>query len=310
IRPGDAVIGADSHTCTYGALGAFSTGVGSTDLAVALRSGKCWFRIPEAIGFKLTGRLPGNCSGKDLILYIIGMIGVDGALYRSMEFYGEGVSSLSIDDRFTVCNMAVEAGAKNGLFVVDNVTVEYLAAAGAEIDGSAVLSAGNICEEAYEKIIEIDLDKLVPMVALPHKPSNAVPVSELERIDIDQIVIGSCTNGRISDLRIAAEVLKGKKVAPYVRCIVIPGTPKIYKEALDEGLIGIFLDAGAAVSTPTCGPCLGGHMGVLAENEKCVSTTNRNFVGRMGHITSQVFLTSPLTAAQAAVNGFIGREGV
>ena len=309
ISPGDAVIGADSHTCTYGALGAFSTGVGSTDLAAALRTGKCWFRIPEAIGFRLTGKLPEDCSGKDLILYIIGMIGVDGALYRSMEFYGEGVASLSIDDRFTVCNMAIEAGGKNGLFTVDKKTVAYLASSGASLNGGFCPTEENVNEGAYERIIEIDLNKLRPMIAMPHKPSNVVPVNEMNKTQIDQVVIGSCTNGRISDLRIAAEVLKGRKVAPYVRCIIIPGTQKIYKQAVNEGLVDIFIDAGAAVSTPTCGPCLGGHMGVLADNERCVSTTNRNFVGRMGHITSEVYLASPLTAARAAVRGYVGNSG-
>ena len=306
ISPGSCIIGADSHTCTYGALGAFSTGVGSTDLAAALRSGMCWFRIPEAIGFRLINKLPEDCSGKDLILYIIGMIGVDGALYRSMEFYGEGVRSLPADDRFTICNMAVEAGAKNGIFIVDEITEEYLKEAGAPASDSGLLRSDTVDESAYERVIEIDLSKLVPMAALPHKPSNTKPVAELGHIDIDQVVIGSCTNGRITDLRIAAEILKGRKVAPYVRCIVIPGSPKIYKQALEEGLIGTFISAGAAVSTPTCGPCLGGHMGVLAENERCVSTTNRNFVGRMGHITSEVFLTSPRSAALAAVKGYLG----
>lgn len=306
ISPFDCIIGADSHTCTYGALGAFSTGVGSTDLAVALRSGKCWFRIPEAIGFRLTGKLPEDCSGKDLILYIIGMIGVDGALYKSMEFFGEGVSSLSIDDRFTVCNMAVEAGAKNGIFIVDPVAEQYLAEAGASACNTGALSSGSVDENAYERIIDINLSDLVPMVALPHKPSNTKPVMALDRIEIDQVVIGSCTNGRITDLRIAADILRGKKVAPYVRCIIIPGTQKIYMQALEEGLIETFISAGAAVSTPTCGPCLGGHTGVLADNERCVSTTNRNFVGRMGHITSEVYLASPRTAALAAVNGYIG----
>ena len=305
VRPFEAIIGADSHTCTYGALGAFSTGVGSTDLVVALRTGKCWFKIPRAIGFELKGKLPDGCSGKDLILLIIGMIGVDGALYRSMEFFGPGVASLSMDDRFTVCNMAVEAGAKNGIFVVDELTLEYLKEAG--VAGSGENLAEVPPAEAYESVVEIDLDKLEPVVALPHKPSNVVKVSELDRIDIDQVVIGSCTNGRISDLRKAAAVMKGKKVAPFVRCIVIPGTQKIYSMALKEGLIETFIDAGAAVSTPTCGPCLGGHTGVLAAGEKCVSTTNRNFVGRMGHITSGVYLVSPETAAKAAVNGYIGK---
>ena len=310
VRPFDAIIGADSHTCTYGALGAFSTGVGSTDLAVALRTGKCWFKIPRAMGFKLVGSLPADCSGKDLILTIIGMIGVDGALYRSMEFFGPGVGSLSIDDRFTICNMAVEAGAKNGIFPVDGITSEYLNKAGVSCDFRHNGDLSEIDESAYERIIEIDLNSLEPVVAVPHKPSNVVKVRELKQTQIDQVVIGSCTNGRLSDLRIAAEVIKGKKVAPYVRCIIIPGTQKIYSDALKERLIDIFIDAGAAVCAPTCGPCLGGHTGVLAAGEICVSTTNRNFVGRMGHITSGVYLASPRTAAEAAVNGTVGKAGI
>lgn len=305
-RPGDVIIGADSHTCTYGALGAFSTGVGSTDLAVAFKTGKCWFKMPEAIGFRMKGQLPDNCSGKDLILNIIGSIGVDGALYKSMEFFGEGALSLSMDDRFTVCNMAIEAGAKNGIFVIDRKTLDYLDNAGA---GRNYEISAEPDPDAYEKIIDIDLCETEPLVALPHKPSNTVPVRLLEKTPVDQVVIGSCTNGRISDLRIAANVMKGKKIAPYLRVIVIPGTQKIYRQALSEGLIDVFIDAGAVVSTPTCGPCLGGHMGVLAEGEKCVSTTNRNFVGRMGHVSSGVYLASPFTAAEAAISGYIGKAG-
>ena len=308
--PGGIIIGADSHTCTYGALGAFSTGIGSTDLAVAMRTGKCWFRIPEAIGFRLSGSLPEGCSGKDLILYIISMIGTDGALYRSMEFFGEGVASLSMDDRFTVCNMAIEAGAKNGFFPFDKAAEAYLEETGAGYDRAFV--DGNLVPEAapesgeYIRIIDIDLASLVPMVAKPHKPSNSVPVASLKRTGIDQVVIGSCTNGRISDLRAAASVLKGKHVAPFVRCIVIPGSQKIALQAIEEGLASIFIEAGAVFSCPTCGPCLGGHTGVLADNEKCVSTTNRNFVGRMGPVSSEIYLASPRTAAEAAVYGYIG----
>ncbi len=297
VGAGDCVIGADSHTCTYGALGAFSTGVGSTDLAAAMLTGKCWFKVPAAVNFSLKGTLPPFVTGKDLILHIIGQIGVDGALYRSMEFSGEGVAALSMDDRFTVCNMAIEAGAKNGVFPVDEQTLAYMKDRFRrpvkiyEADGDAV----------YEKTIEINLNALQPTVAFPHLPENAK--TAWEEIKIDQVVIGSCTNGRLSDLRQAAEVLRGRHVADGVRCIVIPATQQIYLQALREGLLETFIKAGAVVSTPTCGPCLGGHMGILADGERCVSTTNRNFVGRMGHITSEIYLASPYTAAASAVAG-------
>lgn len=297
VGAGDCVIGADSHTCTYGALGAFSTGVGSTDLAAAMLTGKCWFKVPAAVNFSLKGTLPPFVTGKDLILHIIGQIGVDGALYRSMEFSGEGVAALSMDDRFTVCNMAIEAGAKNGVFPVDEQTLAYMKDRFRrpvkiyEADGDAV----------YEKTIEIELNALQPTVAFPHLPENAK--TAWEEIKIDQVVIGSCTNGRLSDLRQAAEILRGRHVANGVRCIVIPATQQIYLQALREGLLETFIKAGAVVSTPTCGPCLGGHMGILADGERCVSTTNRNFVGRMGHITSEIYLASPYTAAASAVAG-------
>ncbi len=297
VGAGDCVIGADSHTCTYGALGAFSTGVGSTDLAAAMLTGKCWFKVPAAVNFSLKGTLPPFVTGKDLILHIIGQIGVDGALYRSMEFSGEGVAALSMDDRFTVCNMAIEAGAKNGVFPVDEQTLAYMKDRFRrpvkiyEADGDAV----------YEKTIEINLNALQPTVAFPHLPENAK--TAWEEIKIDQVVIGSCTNGRLSDLRQAAEILRGRHVANGVRCIVIPATQRIYLQALREGLLETFIKAGAVVSTPTCGPCLGGHMGILADGERCVSTTNRNFVGRMGHITSEIYLASPYTAAASAVAG-------
>ena len=297
VGAGDCVIGADSHTCTYGALGAFSTGVGSTDLAAAMMTSKCWFKVPSALRFVLRGSLPEYVTGKDLILHIIGMIGVDGALYKSMEFTGEGVASLSMDDRFTVCNMAIEAGAKNGIFPVDDKTLAYLN--GRFRRPVKVYEADADAE--YEKTYEIDLGALRPTVAFPHLPDNTK--TAWEHIPIDQVVIGSCTNGRISDMRQAARVLNGRKVAENVRCIVIPATQEIYLQAMKEGLLEIFIRAGAVVSTPTCGPCLGGHMGILADNERCVSTTNRNFVGRMGHITSEIYLASPYTAAASAVLG-------
>ena len=297
VGAGDCVIGADSHTCTYGALGAFSTGVGSTDLAAAMMTSKCWFKVPSALRFILRGSLPEYVTGKDLILHIIGMIGVDGALYKSMEFTGEGVASLSMDDRFTVCNMAIEAGAKNGIFPVDDKTLAYLN--GRFRRPVKVYEADADAE--YEKTYEIDLGALRPTVAFPHLPENTK--TAWEHIPIDQVVIGSCTNGRISDMRQAARVLNGRKVAENVRCIVIPATQEIYLQAMKEGLLEIFIRAGAVVSTPTCGPCLGGHMGILADNERCVSTTNRNFVGRMGHITSEIYLASPYTAAASAVLG-------
>ena len=297
VGAGDCVIGADSHTCTYGALGAFSTGVGSTDLAAAMMTSKCWFKVPSALRFVLRGSLPEYVTGKDLILHIIGMIGVDGALYKSMEFTGEGVASLSMDDRFTVCNMAIEAGAKNGIFPVDDKTLAYLN--GRFRRPVKVYEADADAE--YEKTYEIDLGALRPTVAFPHLPENTQ--TAWEHIPIDQVVIGSCTNGRISDMRQAARVLDGRKVAENVRCIVIPATQEIYLQAMKEGLLEIFIRAGAVVSTPTCGPCLGGHMGILADNERCVSTTNRNFVGRMGLITSEIYLASPYTAAASAVLG-------
>lgn len=297
VGAGDCVIGADSHTCTYGALGAFSTGVGSTDLAAAMMTNKAWFKVPAALRFELKGSLPPYVTGKDLILHIIGMIGVDGALYKSMEFTGEGVASLSMDDRFTVCNMAIEAGAKNGIFPVDDKTLAYME--GRFQRTPKIFEADADAE--YEKTYTIDLSALKPTVAFPHLPENTR--TEWEELPIQQAVIGSCTNGRISDLRQAAEILRGRKVADGVRCIVIPATQEIYLQALEEGLVADMVRAGAVVSTPTCGPCLGGHMGILADGERCVSTTNRNFVGRMGHITSEIYLASPYVAAASAVLG-------
>lgn len=297
VGAGDCIVGADSHTCTYGALGAFSTGVGSTDLACAMMTGKCWFKVPSAIKFELSGKLPKYVTGKDLILHIIGLIGVDGALYKSMEFTGEGVKSLSMDDRFTICNMAIEAGAKNGIFPVDKAALAYMKNRFRRTP--KIYEADDDAE--YEQTIQIDLSALKPTVAFPHLPENTK--TEWENLPIEQVVIGSCTNGRISDLRQAAEILKGKKVKKGVRCIIIPATQEIYLQAIKEGLAEIFIKAGAIVSTPTCGPCLGGHMGILADGERCVSTTNRNFVGRMGHITSEIYLASPYTAAASAVLG-------
>ena len=295
------MIGADSHTCTYGALGAFSTGVGSTDMAAGMVTGKAWFKVPSAIKFVLTGK-PGKwVSGKDVILHIIGMIGVDGALYKSMEFTGDGVANLSMDDRFTICNMAIEAGGKNGIFPVDEKAKAYMKEHSKrdykiyEADEDAV----------YEAVYTIDLSQLKPTVAFPHLPENTKTIDQVEEIKIDQVVIGSCTNGRLDDMRIAAEVMKGRKVAKGVRCIVIPATQAIYLQSLKEGLLEIFIEAGAVVSTPTCGPCLGGYMGILAAGERCVSTTNRNFVGRMGHVDSEVYLASPAVAAASAVTGKI-----
>lgn len=299
VGAGDLVIGADSHTCTYGALGAFSTGVGSTDMAAGMLSGECWFKVPLAIKFVLKGKPAKNVCGKDLILHIIGMIGVDGALYKSMEFYGDGVKHLSMDDRFTVCNMAIEAGAKNGIFPVDALTLEYMN--GRFKRSPKIYMADDDAE--YDEEYEIDLSALKPTVSFPHLPENTKTPEQWGDIKIDQVVIGSCTNGRISDLRIAAKVLKGKKVAKGVRTIIIPATNEVYLQAIKEGLVETFIKAGAIVSTPTCGPCLGGHMGILAENERCVSTTNRNFVGRMGHITSEVYLASPYVAAASAIAG-------
>ena len=301
VTAGDCIIGADSHTCTYGALGAFSTGVGSTDMAAGMATGSAWFKVPSAIKFNLTGKLPANCSGKDVILYIIGKIGVDGALYRSMEFTGEGVATLSMDDRLCICNMAIEAGAKNGIFPVDDVTMEYLN--GRSERGPVVYEADADAE--YEKVVDIDLSKIVPTVACPHLPENTHPASELHDIKIDQVVIGSCTNGRMEDMEAAYKILNGKKVADGIRCIIIPGTMQILRECVERGYYTAFIDAGAIVSTPTCGPCLGGYMGILAAGEKCIATTNRNFVGRMGHVDSEVYLASPHTAAASALTGYI-----
>lgn len=305
VTAGDVVIGADSHTCTYGALGAFSTGVGSTDMACGMATGKAWFKVPETIKVNLTGKLKKYVTGKDVILHLIGKIGVDGALYKSIEFTGDGVSSLSMDDRFTISNMAIEAGGKAGIFPVDEKTLSYLKEAGAK--DPKIFTADEDAE--YSSVIDIDLSKIELTVSYPHLPENTHLVKDSSSIRIDQVVIGSCTNGRISDMRAAAEILKGRKVNPSVRCIIIPATQKIWKEAMDEGLFDIFIDAGAVVSTPTCGPCLGGYMGILAEGERCISTTNRNFVGRMGHVKSEVYLASPYTAAASAVTGYITDPG-
>lgn len=299
---GDVIIGADSHTCTYGALGAFSTGVGSTDMAAGMATGKAWFKVPGAIKFELSGSLPEWVSGKDLILHIIGMIGVDGALYKSMEFTGEGVKSLSMDDRFTIANMAIEAGAKNGIFPVDELAIAYM-----NEHSTKKYTIYEADEDAvYDEVYKIDLNELRPTIAFPHLPENTKTIDEItEDIKIDQVVIGSCTNGRIDDLRCAAKVLKGRKVANGIRCIVIPATQAIYLQAMEEGLLKTFIEAGAVVSTPTCGPCLGGYMGILAAGERCVATTNRNFVGRMGHVDSEIYLASPAVAAASAVAGKI-----
>lgn len=304
VVAGDAVIGADSHTCTYGAIGAFSTGVGTTDIATGMTTGQLWFKVPSAIKFNLHGKLPKYVSGKDVILHIIGRIGVDGALYKSMEFTGEGVKELSMADRFTICNMAIEAGAKNGIFPVDEAAIEYL-------DKHAkreykIYEADKDAE--YEEVVDVDLSAIRPTVAFPHLPGNAKTVDEIEAMDkiyIDQVVIGSCTNGRMEDLRKAAAILKGKKVADNVRVMVVPATQKIYLQCILEGILETFVEAGCAVNTPSCGPCMGGHMGVLAKGEKCVSTTNRNFVGRMGDVESLIYLASPETAAASAIAGYI-----
>ena len=304
VVAGDAVIGADSHTCTYGAIGAFSTGVGTTDIATGMATGQLWFKVPSAIKFNLHGKLPKYVSGKDVILHIIGRIGVDGALYKSMEFTGEGVKELSMADRFTICNMAIEAGAKNGIFPVDEAAIEYL-------DKHAkrdykIYEADKDAE--YEEVVDVDLSAIRPTVAFPHLPGNAKTVNEIEAMDkiyIDQVVIGSCTNGRMEDLRKAAAILKGKKVADNVRVMVIPATQKIYLQCILEGILETFVEAGCAVNTPSCGPCMGGHMGVLAKGEKCVSTTNRNFVGRMGDVESLIYLASPEIAAASAIAGYI-----
>lgn len=304
VVAGDAVIGADSHTCTYGAIGVFSTGVGTTDIATGMATGQLWFKVPSAIKFNLHGKLPKYVSGKDVILHIIGRIGVDGALYKSMEFTGEGVKELSMADRFTICNMAIEAGAKNGIFPVDEAAIEYL-------DKHAkrdykIYEADKDAE--YEEVVDVDLSAIRPTVAFPHLPGNAKTVDEIEAMDkiyIDQVVIGSCTNGRMEDLRKAAAILKGKKVADNVRVMVVPATQKIYLQCILEGILETFVEAGCAVNTPSCGPCMGGHMGVLAKGEKCVSTTNRNFVGRMGDVESLIYLASPETAAASAIAGYI-----
>ncbi|MEF9990024.1 MAG: 3-isopropylmalate dehydratase large subunit [Christensenellaceae bacterium] len=302
VIAGDVIIGADSHTCTYGALGAFSTGVGSTDMACGMATGKVWLKVPPTIRFHLIGELQKYISGKDVILHIIGMIGVDGALYKSMEFGGEGLASLSMDDRFCIANMAVEAGAKNGIFEVDDQTIEYIRMRTER--EFCVYTPDNQAD--YEKVYTIDLSKIKHTVAFPHLPENTKTTDEItEDIRIDQVVIGSCTNGRISDLRAAAEIMVGRKVSPHVRTIIFPATQAIYLQAMEEGLLRIFINAGCAVSTPTCGPCLGGHMGVLAEGERAVSTTNRNFVGRMGHVKSEVYLASPEVAAASAIAGKI-----
>lgn len=299
--PGELIIGADSHTCTYGALGAFSTGVGSTDMAAAMATGSTWFKVPSSIKVTLTGKLNEYVSGKDVVLHLIGLIGVDGALYKSLEFCGEGVSELSIDDRFTISNMAIEAGAKNGIFPVDGITLEYLKG---RVDRDYTEFEPDDDAE-YDNEVIIDLSELKPTVSLPHLPSNTRTIDEVEGMELDQVIIGSCTNGRIEDMRSAAGIMKGRKVAANVRCIVIPATQEVYKQAMKEGLLEIFIDAGAAVSTPTCGPCLGGHMGVMSEGERAVSTTNRNFVGRMGHITSEIVLASPAVAAASAIAGHL-----
>ena len=299
---GDVIIGADSHTCTYGALGTFSTGVGSTDMAAGMATGKAWFKVPGAIKFNLVGKPNKYISGKDVILHIIGMIGVDGALYKSMEFVGEGIKNLSMDDRFTIANMAIEAGGKNGIFPVDEKAIAYM-----EEHSTKKYTVYEADEDAvYDEEYTIDLSTLKSTVAFPHLPENTHTIDEIDpALKIDQVVIGSCTNGRIGDLRCAAEILKGRKVAKGMRLIVIPATQAIYLQAMEEGLLKIFIEAGGVVSTPTCGPCLGGYMGILAENERCVSTTNRNFVGRMGHVTSEIYLASPAVAAASAITGHI-----
>ena len=300
---GDVIIGADSHTCTYGALGAFSTGVGSTDMAAGMATGKAWFKVPSAIKFNLTGKPSKWVSGKDVILHIIGMIGVDGALYKSMEFTGDGIANLTMDDRFTIANMAIEAGGKNGIFPVDDITREYMK----EHSKRPFIEYSADDDAEYEQVYDINLAEIKPTVAFPHLPENTHIVDSIDDIKIDQVVIGSCTNGRIDDLRCAAKILEGRKVAKGLRVIVIPATQKIYLQAIEEGLVQTFINAGAVVSTPTCGPCLGGYMGILAEGERCVSTTNRNFVGRMGHVDSEIYLASPAVAAASAVTGKISQ---
>lgn len=301
VAAGECIIGADSHTCTYGALGAFSTGVGSTDMTAGMATGQAWFKVPEAIKFNLTGALQKNVSGKDVILHIIGMIGVDGALYRSMEFMGEGLKSLSMDDRLCIANMAIEAGGKNGIFMVDEITKEYMKD---KVNRPYTVYEPDANAE-YVQTYDIDLSAIKPTVAFPHLPENTKTIDEVGDVPIQQVVIGSCTNGRLSDMKTAAEILKGRKVHKDVRAIIIPATQKIYRECIKEGYLDIFVEAGCVVSTPTCGPCLGGHMGILAEGERCVATTNRNFVGRMGHVKSEVYLASPAVAAASAITGKI-----
>jgi 3-isopropylmalate/(R)-2-methylmalate dehydratase large subunit len=301
VVAGDTIIGADSHTCTYGALGAFSTGIGSTDMAAGMATGQVWLKVPSAIKFNITGKLNKFVSGKDVILYIIGKIGVDGARYKSMEFTGEGIKELSMDDRFTIANMAIEAGGKNGIFPVDEKTIEYM-----QTHSTKPYTVFEADEDAeYDEVIEINLSTLKSTVSFPHLPENTRSIDEVGDITIDQVVIGSCTNGRIEDMRMAAQILKGHKVNPNVRTIIIPATQEIYKQCMKEGLAEIFIDAGAVISTPTCGPCLGGYMGILADGEKAVTTTNRNFVGRMGHPGSEVYLASPAVAAASAIKGKI-----
>ncbi len=301
VTCGDCIIGADSHTCTYGALGAFSTGVGSTDMAAGMATGKAWFKVPSAIQVVITGKKAPCISGKDVILHLIGMIGVDGALYKSLEFTGDGIKELSMDDRLCIANMAIEGGAKNGIFPVDDITLEYVN--GRSLREYKVYEADEDAE--YDRVVEINLSTLKPTVACPHLPENTKTVDELVKLEIDQVVIGSCTNGRMEDMRIAASILKGKKIAKGIRCIVIPATQSIYLQCIKEGLAEIFVEAGAIVSTPTCGPCLGGHMGILAAGERAVSTSNRNFVGRMGHTKSEIYLASPAVAAASALAGYI-----
>lgn len=306
VKAGDVTIGADSHTCTYGALGGFSTGVGSTDMAAGMATGKAWFKVPPAIKVNLTGKFPKYVAGKDLILHLIGIIGVDGARYKSIEFQGPGCESIEMDDRLAICNMAIEAGGKNGIFPVDEKTREYMRKAGVEDGSWKEFTADE--DAVYERVVDINLSDLKQTIAFPHLPDNTRTMGDVEAMDpikIDQVVIGSCTNGRMKDMREAAEVLKGRKIHDDLRCIVIPATQKIFKECMAEGLADIFIDAGCVFSTPTCGPCLGGHMGILAEGESCVSTTNRNFVGRMGHQDSKVYLASPYVAAASAVAGKI-----
>ena len=305
VKAGDCIIGADSHTCTYGALGAFSTGVGSTDMAAAMATGKAWFKVPEAIEVRIEGTPGSHVSGKDIILHLIGKIGVDGALYKSLEFKGDGINNLSMDDRFCMSNMVIEAGAKNGIFPVDNKTIEYMKQAG--INDYKVFEADQNAD--YIEVLEIDLSQVKPTVSFPHLPDNTKTLEEIKvPIKIDQVIIGSCTNGRYEDMAVAAEIIKGRHIAKGLRCIIIPATQKVYLDCVKNGLAEVFIKAGAVISTPTCGPCLGGHTGILAEGEKAVATTNRNFIGRMGHKNSEVFLSSPLIAAKVAINGYLSKD--